>query len=359
MKLLITGACGFVGSHLAHELLSLKHGLEILGLDNLIRPGSETNRDYLSQLGVKFIYGDIRATSDLELLPSVDWVVDAAANPSVLAGIDGRSSRRQVIEHNLLGTLNLLEYCHRHNAGLLLLSTSRVYSIRALSELSIEKTESRYNLAPLGKASDGISSLGITEGFSVAAPISLYGATKLASEILALEYSESFDLPVWINRCGVIAGAGQFGRADQGIVAYWINAYLRRTDLRYLGFDGSGRQVRDALHPGDLASLIIRQLEATNASGRPRTVNVGGGLNNSFSLAELSKWCAERFGFEQAVQKDATVRPFDLPWVVMDNSLAQETWKWTPTIGLPEIFEEVAVHAEAHPEWLRLSAPLS
>ena len=114
---------------------------------------------------------------------------------------------------------------------------------------------------------DGVSRHGISENFSTAAPISLYGATKLASEILALEYAETFGVPVWINRCGVIAGAGQFGRADQGIVAFWINSYLRRQPLRYIGFNGAGHQVRDAVHPRDIAAIVTKQLDAQRRNG--------------------------------------------------------------------------------------------
>src|SRR6266540_7500214 len=84
----------------------------------------------------------------------------------------------------------------------------------------------------------GLSSEGVAENFSTSPPLSLYGATKLASEVMALEYGEAFDLPIWINRCGVLAGAGQFGQPDQGIFAFWINSYLRRQPLKYIGFDG-------------------------------------------------------------------------------------------------------------------------
>jgi CDP-paratose 2-epimerase len=88
MKILITGVCGFVGSTLARELLNSREGLQILGIDNLSRPGSELNRRALIEDGVVVRHGDIRNPSDLESLPAVDQI-DAAANPSVLAGISG------------------------------------------------------------------------------------------------------------------------------------------------------------------------------------------------------------------------------------------------------------------------------
>ena len=115
MKILITGICGFVGSTLAKAWLDAASGITIFGLDNFIRPGSEENRNHLQALGIKLFHGDIRAASDFETLPNVDWVIDAAANPSVLAGIDGHTSSRQLIEHNLFGTVNILEYCKKRD----------------------------------------------------------------------------------------------------------------------------------------------------------------------------------------------------------------------------------------------------
>ncbi len=203
-------------------------GLRSLGIDNLIRPGSELNRRSLSKSGCKIIYGDVRSRSDLDQLPPVDWVIDAAANPSVSAGVDGSASSRQVVEHNLLGTINVLEYCRRSSAGFILLSTSRVYSIPILGSLPLSSIGNRFEPDATGILPIGISAEGISENFPTAAPISLYGATKLSSEVLALEYGRTFQFPVWINRCGVLAGAGQFGRAEQGIFSFWIHAWRAR-----------------------------------------------------------------------------------------------------------------------------------
>src|SRR4051812_6918743 len=196
MKLLITGICGFVGSRLARALQERIEGIEIAGIDNLLRPGSETNRQELSSRGIKILHGDIRVRSDVDQLPASDWTVDAAANPSVLAGVDGRSSARQLSEHNLGGTLNLLEYCREHHSGVVLLSTSRVYSIPALASLPMKVEEDGFVLDGTGTLPQGASRLGLSEQFSTQAPISLYGATKLASEVMAIEYASSFGFPV-------------------------------------------------------------------------------------------------------------------------------------------------------------------
>ncbi len=354
MRILLTGVCGFVGSTLARALAEAG-GHEIVGFDNFIRPGSESNRAALKQRGVKLFHGDLRAASDLEPLPAVDWVIDAAANPSVLAGVDGRTSSRQLVEHNLGGTVNMLEFCKAHRAGFILLSTSRVYSIAPLAALKVEVHQNAFRPAASEKI-PGLSAAGVDESFATQAPVSLYGATKLASEALALEYGETFGFPVFVNRCGVLAGAGQFGRADQGIFAYWINAWLQRRPLKYIGFGGHGHQVRDCLHPRDLLPALAKQFAAPKLAAADRVANFAGGAGSAMSLRQLSDWCAAHLG-AHAVAADATPRPFDIPWMVLDSAKAARLWQWRPALGTPAILDEIAMHARANPGWLDLSAP--
>ncbi|MBX9742849.1 MAG: NAD-dependent epimerase/dehydratase family protein [Chthoniobacterales bacterium] len=356
MKLLITGICGFVGNALAHALKEQHSHLELVGLDNFIRPGSEGNRRALKKLGVQLFHGDLRMASDLESLPRVDVVIDAAANPSVLAGVDGKTSSRQLIEHNLGGTINMLEYCKQHQARFILLSTSRVYSIPPMAALPVHVVDGAFQPAQETDLPTGITKHGVSETFSAEPPLSLYGSTKRASELLALEYGATFDFPVFINRCGVLAGAGQFGRADQGIFSYWINSYLRKRPLKYIGFDGQGHQVRDCLHPRDLASLVAMQLQGTVPLIENRTVNCSGGTASAYSLRQLSQWCARRFAPHEIAESQEK-RAFDIPWMVLDSTKAKQIWGWQPKLSPEEILEEIALHAEAHPEWLELSAP--
>lgn len=355
MRILVTGACGFVGSRLLRRLRQSLGKASLVGLDNLCRPGSESNRSLLKSLGVHFIHADVRCAGDFDDLPAVDWIIDAAANPSVLAGVDGKSSSRQVIEHNLSGTINMLEYAKRHHAGFILLSTSRVYSVPALASLPLQ-TEGLRFVPDLSRRPSGVSPSGITESFSTQPPLSLYGVSKKMSEDLALEYHHTFGLPVWINRCGVMAGAGQFGRADQGIVAYWIHGWREGRPLRYLGFGGQGHQVRDCLHPEDLADLLLKQMAHTSPATVPRLANVAGGLASTFSLAELSAWCADHLGPSAPVQQDGAERPFDIAWLALDDSLAREAWDWKPAISRDAIFAEIATFAKANPDWMALSA---
>ncbi len=355
MRILVTGACGFVGSNLLRRFREAFVDATLIGLDNFCRPGSERNRAGLQALGVKVIHGDVRCASDFEALPVVDWVIDAAANPSVLAGVDGRTSSRQLVEHNLIGTVNMLEYCRARNAGFVLLSTSRVYSIPPLTKIPLATKGEQFVVDAGQGLPPGLSPAGVSESFSTEPPLSLYGVSKKASEDLALEYAFTFKVPVWINRCGVMAGAGQFGRPDQGIVAYWLHSWREQRPLKYLGFGGTGRQVRDALHPRDLADLLLKQMQSPDAECR-RLGNVSGGIESAFSLAQMSAWCEQHFGHAHPVERNGADRPFDIPWLILDDAQTRKAWDWKPQISREMIFEEVAAFAQREPEWLAVSA---
>lgn len=354
MKLLITGICGFAGSTLALRLRASKPGLEIFGVDNFIRAGSEMNRQRLQAAGIKVLHADLRVADDVEALPVANWVLDAAANPSVLAGTGGSgTSSRQLMQHNLDGTINVLEYCRRHAAGFTLLSTSRVYSIPPLAALQMETRDHAFRLAAGQTLPVGVSERGIAENFSVAPPVSLYGASKVCSEVLALEYGLTFKFPVWINRLGVLAGAGQFGRADQGIFSFWIHSVAAQRPLKFIGFGGQGHQVRDCLHPNDLGEVLLQQMASAPKAGEAIT-NFAGGVPNSMSLRQLHDWAQQRFG-PTPVQSDPTDRPFDLPWVILDSGLAEKRFGWKATTPLPAILDEIAGHAGQNPNWLSLT----
>ena len=158
---------------------------------------------------------------------------------------------------------------------------------------------------------------------------------------------------MWINCCGALAGAGQFGRADQGILSFWIHSWARRRALKYIGFGGTGHQVRDCLHPCDLAQLVLAQLRDPRRAVS-RVQNVGGGAARAMSLRQLSTWCTQRFGAHD-VAANTIKRAFDIPWMVMDSRLAAQQWQWQPEILLEEILGEIAAHASGNPEWLEIS----
>jgi len=120
-----------------------------------------------------------------------------------------------------------------------------------------------------------------------------------------------------------------------------------------MGFDGAVKQVRDAFHPRDLAALLDTQM-ATERSGGRRIYNAGGGSRNAMSLAQLTAWCDSRFG-GHAPTADLRERPYDVPWVVMDSRRAEDDFGWGVETPLPDLLEEIACHAERHPEWLERS----
>lgn len=350
-KILITGICGFVGSTVARRLAAAG-ACEIHGMDNLSRPGSEQNRREITKLCTRFHHGDLRMESDLANISHVDWVIDASANPSVLAGVDGTTSGRQVVEHNLHSTINLLEFCRARNCGFLLISTSRVYSLPGLCDIPLQETSAGYELNTLVPQPDGISSAGINEQFPTTPPISLYGSTKLASEILAFEYSGAYGFPTIINRCGILAGAGQFGKPDQGILSFWIHSYAGRHPLKYIGFQGTGFQTRDCLHPSDLADLMQMQMDAP--PDELQAYNVSGGLDSAFSLKQLSDWCRSEFG-QHHVAASQESRTYDVPWLILDHQQASSQWDWQPRIARDAIWSEIAEFARARPDWLDIS----
>jgi len=342
MKILITGVAGFVGYQMASYFKEHYTSATVLGIDNLSRRGSEYNVPLLKHLGCTFFHGDIRNKEDVDELPKVDWIIDCAANPSVLAGLQGGSF--SLINNNLIGTIYLLEKCKRDNSGFIMLSTSRVYSINDLNSIPLSEAEDSFVIKPSAAYQQGFSELGVAEAFSTKAPISLYGSTKLASEVLALEYHHTFGFPVWIDRCGVIAGPGQFGKIDQGIFSFWIYQYLLDRPLSYIGFGGKGKQARDFFHPRDLFNMIKMQINEPEKKVS-RLMNLGGGVDNTYSLAQLNAFCQRTIASDKFVDSNPENRSFDIPLYVTDFSLAQREWGWKPEINAESILQEIVEYA--------------
>jgi CDP-paratose 2-epimerase len=350
MTILITGAAGFVGSKMAAYFRAADKHAVLIGIDNLSRKGSEHNIEKLKALGCTFYKGDISVQHDIDALPKVDWVIDCAANPSVLAGLNGDTMR--LVNDNLIGTICLLEKCKRDNAGFIMLSTSRVYSIAALNDVPLQTNKESYSIASAKKFPIGFSEKGVAEDFSTVSPISLYGATKLTSEVLAMEYHHTFGFPVWINRCGVIAGAGQFGKIDQGIFSFWIYQYLLQKPLSFIGFGGIGLQARDLFHPKDVFAMVQQQMNQPIEIS-PRIMNLGGGVENTYSLAQLDAFCKMNIDKNKIINTIAENRSFDIPLYVTDYSLAEKIWNWKPTISGEEILFEILAYANDNIEHIK------
>lgn len=349
MRILITGGAGFVGSSLA-KLFKSQGASKVVVLDNLKRRGSEINLKSFSELGIEFHHGDIRNPSDLESLEGkFDLFIEASAEPSVLAGLNGNPD--YLIDTNLTGTVNCLNFARKKADRFLFLSTSRVYSLHPLRNLPLAAKGTR--LAPaLHEPIPGFSEKGIAENFSTSSARSLYGATKLCSEMLIQEYANTYKTKALINRCGVIAGPGQFGKTDQGVFTLWIARHFFDGSLQYTGFGGEGMQVRDLLHPRDLFALIQKQL-GNDSHWDGEIYNVGGGNNCSTSLLEWTKIAEFVTHKSIEIKKNPETNPMDVPWYVSDNTKVNKKFQWQPMVSREEIAAEIAHWLKDHQAQLK------
>lgn len=337
-KILITGGAGFVGSNLAKSWREEFPNAKISVLDNLRRRGSELNLGDFRNLNIDFHHGDIRNPSDLnDLQGNYDLLVEASAEPSVHAGTSG--SPDYVLHTNLFGTANCLEYARQHVGHTLFLSTSRVYSIEGMKEIALEETDDRFEIAANQKIA-GISEKGLAENFDTTRARSFYGASKLASEMLVQEYADSYGMKILINRCGVIAGPGQFGKVDQGVFTLWVARHYFKGSLKYTGFGGKGQQVRDLIHPADLYSLLRKQIDSGQGFDAG-IYNIGGGRDISTSLKEYTQICQEVTGNNIDIPGDPTTASVDVPLYISDYSKAANSYNWKPERSVAEIVSDI------------------
>jgi CDP-paratose 2-epimerase len=324
-RILITGGCGFVGSNLAVALAADGHS--VVCFDNLSRRGSELLLRRILDSGCHFVHGDIRSSEDfVKLEGEYDVMLECSAEPSVVAGQDARFAG-YVIQNNLLGAVNCFEFARERSLGVIFFSTSRVYPYTAINSCHFREDSTRFRY---DDSVTGVSERGISTDFTLNGPRSLYGATKLAAELLLTEYAAAYGVKSIINRCGVIAGPWQLGKVDQGVFTYWLAAHHFRQPLRYIGFGGNGKQVRDVLHIDDLAVLIRRQVDVVNDHAAS-IFNVGGSTIANLSLSETTALCARITGNKVDVGSDAATRSADVIWYVTDNGVTADQFNWRPT----------------------------
>ncbi len=352
-RLLITGGAGFVGSNLAVSLAGRHPEWEIVVLDNLYRRGSELNLERLAAAGVEFVRGDVREPDDLKALPAFDALIECSAEPSVMSGVDGDTG--YLVHTNLTGAYNCLELARRDGAFMVFLSTSRVYPVAPQLEIALEEAETRFEIAAAQELA-GISPAGLSEEFPLEGQRTLYGATKLAAELLIEEYRGGLGVPAVIDRCGVIAGPWQMGKVDQGVFTHWMLAHQFENPLTYIGFGGQGKQVRDLLHVEDLVELVERQLLAPE-EWDGRTVNVGGGRECSLSLQETTALCRELTGHEVPIEPVLETRQGDVPIYLSDCTRLFELDQWRPRRSAREVLSDIHAWVASDPE--RIAAALN
>jgi CDP-paratose 2-epimerase len=345
-RVLITGGAGFVGANLAVGLAARHPDWELTALDNLYRRGSELNLPRLEAAGVDFVRADVRDRDALLALPAFDALVECSAEPSALMEPDGDTA--YPVETNLLGAYNCLELARRDGAQFVFLSTSRVYPYRALGGVAIRESETRLEIAPAQEL-PGISPAGVSEDFPLAGPRTLYGATKLAAELLIAEYGARFGVPTVVDRCGVIAGPWQMGRVDQGVFALWALHHHYGIPLSYIGYGGTGKQVRDLIHVEDLCELIELQL-ADPGAWDGATLNVGGGAECSLSLLETTALCRELSGNEVPIGAQPDTRYGDVPVYISDCGRLHARTDWRPRRDARTVMADIFAWIEGNAE---------
>ena len=324
-KILITGGCGFIGSNLC--LFLKKRNYAVYSLDNLSRRGSEYNLKLLKQSKVKNYKIDISNFKKIKLLPKFDLIIDCCAEPAI--EMSSKDPDR-VINTNLIGTFNILKKCVRDNAKIIFLSTSRVYSIESLRDL-IKKQNIKKKIKLKFK---------INEEFSTFLPKSLYGFTKFCSEELIKEFNFSNNIDYIINRFGVISGPWQFGKQDQGFVSLWVNRYINKKNLSYIGFGGHGNQIRDVIHVDDVCEIIFKQIKKISII-KNKLFNIGGGPENSISLKDLSKICQTTTGNTIKFKKIKFTSIYDIPYYISDNRKVKKFYNWKPKKNIKTLVEDV------------------
>ena len=347
--ILITGGAGFVGSNIAIKIKQKYPKNKVICLDNLKRRGSELNLTRLKDNGIIFFHGDIRNKEDLNEIGSFDAIIECSAEPSVMAGID--STPDYLINTNLVGTINCLEAARKNNANFIFLSTSRVYPIDPINSIKYSESETRFVIDKKQNIT-GITEKGISEEFTLSGQRSLYGTTKLCSELILQEYIEYYNMKGVINRCGVITGPWQMGKIDQGVFVLWVARHIYGGKLSYIGFDGLGKQVRDFVHIDDLFDLVDMQINDIDKFNG-QIFNVGGGLKNSVSLIELTKACEKATGKKIKIDSVKETRKADIRFYITDYSKINKLSGWTPKKGLDETIKEIAKWVEDNKDLLK------
>jgi CDP-paratose 2-epimerase len=331
---LITGGAGFIGSNLAHRLMSERRA--VLVYDNLSRPGVEGNLEWLRQQHGERLSVMVEDVRDAE---AVRWAVGRARRIFHFAAqVAVTTSLVDPMEDfgvNALGTLNVLEAARAQPRApsIVLTSTNKVYG--GLDDVALQLDGQRY--APAWPET-------LAHGISEDRPLdfhSPYGCSKGTADQYVHDYARSFGLRTVVFRMSCIYGQRQFGTEDQGWVAHFLLRALRREPITIFG---DGRQVRDILHVDDLVNaLVLADGHMERLSGK--AFNMGGGPDNVISLLDLLDRIEALDGTRPKVAFDDW-RVGDQRYYVSDTRRFQQATGWRPQTNADQGIERL--HA-----WLR------
>src|ERR1043166_4322229 len=322
--ILITGGAGFVGSNLAHRLLSAGHRVRLL--DNLSRSGVERNLHWLIETHGDMVDIEVPDVRNLSIVKQA--VKDASQVFHFAAQVAVTSSLVDPIEDfeiNAWGTLNLLEAIRNteNPPPLVFTSTNKVYGNLADVQFSTGRT--RY--APLDAR---IRERGIAEDRALDFH-SPYGCSKGAADQYVIDYARTYRIPALVFRMSCIYGPHQHGNEDQGWVAHFV---IRSIAGKPITIYGDGMQVRDILFIDDLVdAFLLAQQHMKKLAGS--AFNIGGGSANTISLLELLDLLAELHGGDLSVRFEDW-RAADQRYYVTDTSKFSGLTGWQPRTGVHE-----------------------
>ena len=180
----------------------------------------------------------------------------------------------------------------------------------------------------------------VNENFNIENPKSIYGFTKVSSEFLIKEYSYLHKIKYIINRVALVSGPWQFGKQEQGFVSLWVWRHLNRLKLSYIGFGGTGRQVRDVLHIEDLCELVLLQIRKFKKINN-KLINVGGGKKNSLNLIQLTKFCKDITNNTVRINSVKKTSLYDIPYYISNINYVKKLYKWKPKRDLKKIIADL------------------
>lgn len=330
MHVLVTGGAVFIGSNVS--LAFLRDGHRVTIFDNLSRPGSERNLDWLQSQAepeaVHFVHGDVRDANLVRRVVGgrdVHLVFHFAAQTAVTTSV---VAPREDLEINVLGTHNVLEAVRLSNARvppvLFYTSTNKVYG--SLPHRAATEAATRYHFADPEIDACGISEC---EPLDFHSP---YGCSKGAADQYVHDYARIYQLRTVVSRMSCIYGPRQFGNEDQGWVAHFMLAVASGQPLTIYG---NGKQVRDLLFVDDLVRAFkLASLHIERTAGN--VYNIGGGPSNALSI-----WADLRPRLEQLAGRPVQVltdkwRPGDQPVYVSDTRKANSDFGWQPLVSVDE-----------------------